>query len=163
MIKNQDYGCIIEWCDCISDILEKQSIFKTPQYCEQCLHCIQILGKGKYELAIHIKICFIKIGVVFSEISAKVEDIQTAISLAIFMQVCLVGSLKTFSVTMRATSIFSLIFCIHVLIGKYALSPQYHQKESPLSILFYFLAIYNIFIFRSASQTLKTALVPKIF
>ena len=46
------------------------------------------LSKCRYELVIHVKICFIEISVVLSEISAKVEDIQTAnfllISLAIF-------------------------------------------------------------------------------
>ena len=47
-----------------------------------------MLCNGRYKLVIHIKIGVIKIGVVLSEISAKVEDIQTAnfllIPLAIF-------------------------------------------------------------------------------
>ena len=81
--KNQGYGCIIEWCNCISAISEKQSILKTPQYCQWCLCCILLLYSSRYELVIHIKMCFIKICVVLSEISGKVEDIQTAIFLLI--------------------------------------------------------------------------------
>ena len=55
-----------------------------------------------YELVIHVKICFIKISVVLSEISGKVEDIQTAIFLLIPLAIFHAGFL-----TRKPENIFS--------------------------------------------------------
>ena len=74
--KNQDYGCIIEGCECISAISEKQSILKTPQHCQCCLDCVQSLYTGRYELLLPVKICFVKIGVVLSDISTSQKCIN---------------------------------------------------------------------------------------
>ena len=74
--KNQDYVCIIEGCDCISGISEIQSILKTPQHFQCFLNCIQILYSGRYELVLPITICFVKIGVVLSDISTSQKCIK---------------------------------------------------------------------------------------
>ena len=74
--KNQDYGCIIEGCDCILAISEKQSILKTPQHHQCCLDCVQILYSGRYELVLPVKICFVKIGVVLSDILTSQKCIK---------------------------------------------------------------------------------------
>ena len=74
--KNQDYGCIIEGCDCISAISEKQSILKTSQHHQCCLNCVQSLYSGRYELVLPIEICFVKICVVLSDILTNQKCIK---------------------------------------------------------------------------------------
>ena len=48
MKKNQDYGCIYEWCDCISATSEKQSILKTPQLCKNCMEIAATYSELSY-------------------------------------------------------------------------------------------------------------------
>ena len=74
--KNQNYGCIIEGCDCISAISKKQSILKIPQHCQCSLNCVQTLYSGRYEVVLPITICFIKIGVVLSDILTSQKCIK---------------------------------------------------------------------------------------
>ena len=74
--KNQDYGCILEGCDCISAISEKQFILKTPQRHQCCLDCVQIWYSGRYELVLPVKIRFVKIGVVLSDILTSQKCIK---------------------------------------------------------------------------------------
>ena len=74
--KNQDYRCIVEGCDCISAISEKQSILKTPQHCQYCLGCVQISYNGRYELVLPVKICFVRIGAVLSDILTSQKCIK---------------------------------------------------------------------------------------
>ena len=77
--KNQDHGCIIEGYDCISAISEKQSILKTSQHCQCCLDCVQILYSRRYELVLPVKIYFVKIGVVLSDILTSQKVYQMGV------------------------------------------------------------------------------------
>ena len=61
---------------CISAISAKQSILKTPQHHQCCLNSAQILYSGKYELVLPIQICFIKIGIVLSDILTSQKCIK---------------------------------------------------------------------------------------
>ena len=74
--KNQNYGCIVEWCECISAISEKQPILKTPQHRQCCLDWVQILYSGRYELVLPVKFCFVKICVVLSDILSSQKCIK---------------------------------------------------------------------------------------
>ena len=74
--KNQDYVCIIEGCDCILAISEKQSVLKMPQHRQYCLDCIQNLYSGRYELVLPVTICFVNIGGVLSDILASRKCIK---------------------------------------------------------------------------------------
>ena len=55
---------------------QKKSILKTPQHCQCCLNCIQILYSGRYELVLPVIICFIKINVSLSDILASQKCIK---------------------------------------------------------------------------------------
>jgi len=69
MMKNQNYGCIIGWCDCIAAISENvhfENFTAAPILLQMCPN----LYYDRCELVVHVRIYFTKIDVALSEILA---------------------------------------------------------------------------------------------
>ena len=101
-----------------------------------------------------------------SEISANVEDIQTAIFLLISLAIFHAGFLtwkpkNIFSNNVSYIDIFNQFLYTFAHLEVCPDPSIWSVRVTTISILAYFLAIYNIFTFRSASWTLKTALVSE--
>ena len=60
----------------VFQLFPKTVHLKTPQHCQCCLDCIQILYSGRYELALPVTICFVKIGLVLSDVLASQKCIK---------------------------------------------------------------------------------------
>ena len=60
----------------MSAISEKQSILKILQRRQYCFDCVQTFYSGRCELVLPVTICFVKVGVVLSDILASQKCIK---------------------------------------------------------------------------------------